>query len=187
MDELLEKRKSLYGFEIREPDKRRSGPAYDIKQLWQRSHEIICLALQGHNQKSIAEILNVHQVTVSNTLNSELGQKKLSSMRESRDEEFIEVSREVSKLSEKALKVYDEIFDNDTVSYSLKKNVADTVLMDLGGHRSPTKIDTRTLNVSATAEEIIEFKRRGVAAAKESGMLVEITPKELNETQATAE
>ena len=161
---------------MREPDQRRSARegSFHIKQLWQRSHEIIGLALQGHNQKVIAEILNVSEVTVGNTLNSDLGMEKLSNMRKKRDENIVDVQKEVAKLTEKALKVYDEIFDSETASLNLKKAAADTVSMDLAGHRAPTKIDTRSLHLTATAVEIEEFKVRGIAAAREAGMLVVI-------------
>jgi predicted transcriptional regulator len=175
---------------MREPDRRRTdrGSCYDIKQLWQRNHEIIGLAVQGFEQKEIANILGVHPVTVSNTLNSELGMKKLSELRKCRDEDIVKVSEEVARLAKKALDVYEDIFDNDTVSYKLKKDAADTVLMDLGGHRAPTKIDTRSLHMTATAEEIEEFKKRGVAAARETGMLVELPEEaEHSDTKGTTE
>lgn len=185
----LEKRTSLYGFETRDIDKRlterKSTP--DIKSLWQRSHEIIGLALQGYKQKDIAILLGITPGTVSNTLNSELGEKKLSAMRKKRDEGLVDVSKEVVRLSEKALEVYEEIFDSDTVSYNLKKDAADTVLMDLGGHRSPTKLDTRSLHVTATPEEIGEFKRIGLKAAKDSGFLIELDEESENVTEKSAE
>ena len=53
----------------------------------------------------------------------------------------------------------------------LKKKTADTVLMEIGGHRAPTRIDSRNLNVTANAEDIEEFKRRGIEAAKAAGLL----------------
>ena len=176
MEAALSMQETLYGFEMREPDLRRTNRegTHDIKQLWQRSHEILGLLLQGYKQVEIAEMLNVHPVTVSNVANSKLGKEKLSKMRSERDEEFIEVSKEVSRLAEKAIKVYEEIFDNDTVSFNLKKETADTVLMDLGGHRAPTKVDTRSFSMTASMEEINEFKKRGLEAAKAAGMLVEV-------------
>ena len=172
------KRNSLYGFEMREPDLRRTSGknSYEIKQLWQRSHEIINLALLGHPQKDIADILKVTPLTVSSTLNSELGMKKLSKMREERDEDAIKVSERITELQAKAFKIYNEILDDvqNVIPIKLKKETADTVTMDLGGNRAPTKIDTRSLNLTATTEEIEEFKKRGIAAAKESGMIIDL-------------
>jgi len=173
-----EARSSLYGFEVREVDNRRterdSRGSYNVKTLWQNSHEIIGLALQGHSQVDIATTLGVSTATVSNILNSELGQEKLSAMRKKRDGEFIDVSKRINELAEKAMKVYEEIFDSDTVSYTLKKSAADTITMDLGGHRSPTKIDTRSTHLTASLEELEEFKRLGHKAAEESGLIIDI-------------
>jgi len=173
---MPEKKKTLYGFEVRVPDRRRTErkAAYDIQQLWQRNHEILGLALLGHDSKDIALLMGVHPVTVSNTINSTLGKEKLSRMRKERDEGIINVSEKVAEMSAKALEVYEEIFNNETVSLSLKKQTADTVLMDLGGHRAPTKIDSRNLNVSATTEELEEFKKLGKIAAKEAGFLIKL-------------
>jgi hypothetical protein len=56
----------------------------------------------------------------------------------------------------------------------MKKETADTITLDIAGMRAPTKVDTRTLHAHATLEEINEFKRRGLEAARESGMLVTV-------------
>lgn len=179
------KRNSLYGFEMREPDLRRTSGknSYEIKQLWQRSHEIIGLALQGHSQKDIATILKITPLTVSSTLNSELGMKKLSKMREERDEGIIKVADRITELQAKAFEVYKEIFENKdeegiagagSISMKLRKETADTITMDLGGHKAPIKVDTRSLNITATTEEIEEWKARGIEAAKDAGMLIDL-------------
>ena len=171
-----EHRQSLYGFEMLSTDGRRTDRTgtHDIKSLWQRQHEIVNLAIQGMKQNKIAEQLEVSPVTVSNALNSTLGREKLSKMRKGRDEEAVKVSEEVARLSAKALEVYEEIFDSDNASLTLKKTTADTVLMDLAGHRAPTKIDSRTVSMTATPKEIEEFKRRGIQAAKDANMPITI-------------
>ena len=167
---------SLYGFDIREPDLRRveERKTYDIKALWQRSHEILALAIQGMKQVEIAEILNITPQTVSNTLNSDLGKQKLSVMRKGRDEKAIEISEKIDTLAKKALDVYNEIFDNEdgTINYDLQKKTADTVMLELSGHRAPTKI--QSFQATATIQEIEEFKKRGIQAQREAGMIIDI-------------
>ena len=169
---------TLYGYEIRDVDGRRvpegEERTVDIKMLWQSNHEILCLALEGYKQTEIARILNIHPATVSNTLNSTLGKQKLSDMRKERDKEFISVSDKVRILTEKALKVYYELLESDRSSDSMKKEVADTIVLDIAGMRAPTKVDARSIHAYVTSEEIEEFKRRAIQAAKESGQLVEI-------------
>jgi len=169
-------RSSLYGFDFREPDLRRveDRKTYDIKSLWQRSHEIIALAVRGLKQVEIAEILDVTPQTVSNTLNSDLGQQKLSLLRRGRDENALRVSERIEYLTQKALDVYEEIFENKdkTIPYKLQKETADTVALELSGHRAPTKI--QSFHATATLEEIEEFKQRGLKAQREAGMIVEV-------------
>jgi len=184
----VQTRNGLYGFEFRDVDKRRVDPeerkTYEVKQLWQRSHEIVNLAARGYKQTEIAEILNITPQTVSNTLNSELGQHKLSDIRLERDEEAKKISEKVRILTKRALEVYHEIFDDESGECSLrdKKAAADTVLLELSGLRAPTKIQSQHVSTTLTLEELEEFKRRGIQAAKESGLVIEVVPKEIPET-----
>lgn len=189
--EGVQTRDGLYGFEFRDVDLRRVSSeekkTYNIKALWQRSHEIINLAARGFKQVQIADILNIHEQTVSNTLNSELGQKKLAELRGARDEEAKITIEKIRVLTDKALQTYNEIFDNEDGQATLKdrKDVADTVLLELSGLRAPTKIHTSSVSTVLTAEEIENFKNRGLKAAKEIGLdIIDVTPKEPNETES---
>jgi DNA-binding CsgD family transcriptional regulator len=171
--------KALYGFEMRAVDNRRSGreSCHDIKQLWQRSHEILGLALQGLKNTEIAKILNIHPQTVSNTLNSTLGKEKLSNLREGRDEHYKELSERVIELTHKSLDEYEKIFNTPNIDPELKKKTADTIVLEVAGMRAPTRIESKSFSMQATAEEIEEFKRRGIEAARESGKLVVLESK----------
>lgn len=170
-------RRSLYGFEIREHDHRRDDSGrktHEIKQVWQRNHEILRLALLGHKYVDIAATLGISAQTVSNTLNSQLGMEKLSEMRAKRDADSIEVAEEVKKLFPKALEIYEEILhsDSDEISFELKLKAANNVLMDLGGHKAPTKIQGQFVHGHLTAEDLNVIKERGKEAAKARGLLV---------------
>lgn len=180
--EGVQTREGLYGFEFRDVDQRRSEErkTYDIKALWQRNHEIINLAARGFKGTEIAEILNIHPQTVSNTLNSELGQRKLSELRLGRDEEAKKTCEKIRVLTDKALSVYHEIFDDDSGESSLKdkKAVADTVALELSGLRAPTRIQNQSVNMTLTREELEGFKKRGIEAAREAGMIVDVEPEQ---------
>ena len=170
------RRRSLYGFEMRAPDQRRNEEGrktHDIKQLWQRNHEILRLALLGYTAPKIAEVLGIHAQTVSNTINSEMGMRKLSALRLERDREAVDVSEEIARLYEKAIKVYDEIISSPQAPLSLKKETADTVLMDIGGHRAPTKVQGQFASEHLVKHEIELIKARGRAAAAAAGQLVD--------------
>ena len=169
-------RNSLYGFDMREDDRRRVSredrKTHDVKQLWQRNHEIINLAALGIKGTEIAKILNISEQTVSNTINSELGMEKLSELRKGRDEKVLDVVEEVKELLPLALKTYKKILDGEEIT-KLQKETADTLLMDIGGHRAPVKIQSENAHLYLTKNDVEEFKKRGIEAAKASGMLVE--------------
>jgi predicted transcriptional regulator len=186
--EGVQTREGLYGFEFREVDLRRVAEGeekktYNIKSLWQRSHEIINLAARGYKQTDIAEILGITPACVSLTLNSDLGQKKLAEIREVRDEDAKKTAEKIRVLTAKAIQTYHEIFDNEDGQASLRdrKDVADTVLLELSGLRAPTKIHSSNISMTLTTEEIAEFKNRGLKAAKESGF----EPIEMKEKDGT--
>jgi predicted transcriptional regulator len=176
--EGVQTRSDLYGFDYRETDLRRVSEGeekktYNIKALWQRSHEIINLAARGYKYTDIAEILGITPACVSLTLNSDLGQKKLSEIRLVRDEDAKKTSEKIRVLTAKAIQTYHEIFDNEYGQATLRdrKDVADTVLLELSGLRAPTKIHTSSVSTILTAEEIEAFKNRGISAAKQSGFI----------------
>ena len=177
--EGVKTRNSLYGFDYVEEDRRRvkDRKTYEIKQLWQRSHEIINLSARGFSNVQVAEVLGICPETVSATINSELGQRKLSEIRLARDEEAKKVSREIASLTNKALKVYNEIFDDESGQVTLKdkKATADTVMLDLSGHRAPTRIQKHSVHTNLTSEELERFKKRGIEAARKSGMVIDVT------------
>lgn len=180
-------RNSLYGFQVRDTDNRRSEnrKAYDIKALWQRHHEIVNLSAQGFSNVQIAKIMNMAEVTISNTLNSSLGEEKLSELRAVRDGDVKETVAKIGILTNKAIEVYHNIFDDESGECTLKdkKEVADKVLLELSGLRVPTKIQSHSLHTVLTPTEIEEFKRRGLAAARESGLIIEgeIIPEKVGE------
>ncbi|MBU2346541.1 MAG: hypothetical protein KJ888_20315 [Gammaproteobacteria bacterium] len=177
----VQTREGLYGFDFREVDLRRVAEGeekktYNIKQLWQRSHEIINLAAQGFKNVDIAEILGITPTCVSMTLNSELGQKKLADVRLGRDEDARKNAEKIRVLTAKAIQVYHEIFDNEDGMATLKerKDVADTVVLELSGLRAPTKIQTSSVSTILTADEIREFKERGLKAAKSANLPIDV-------------
>lgn len=175
----IQRRDNLYGFEFREEDGRRSEErkTYNIKQLWQRNHEILNLVSQGLNHNLVAEIVGVTPACVSQTVNSDLGKAKLSEIRQDRDDEAKKNYEKIRVLTAKALLVYHEILDNETGEATLKerKDVSDTVVLELSGLRVPTKVQGSYLSTTLTKEELEEFKDRGRKAIEQSGKTIDIT------------
>lgn len=175
-------RKNLYGFEFRERDKRRANedgkPGYNIQQLWQSNHEILNLAAMGLKQKAIAERLGVSEVTVSNTINSDLGMAKIAKLREQADEAVTDVMTEVAKMLPRALEVYDEILHGNNSS-EIQRKVADTVVMDISGYRAPAR--SQSIVTHMTADEVREIREAGDAAMKSAGIIMDIDYEEAEE------
>jgi len=187
----LQTRNNLYGFDFLEPDKRRRSDQYtgenpeplkyEIKQLWQRSHEIVNLSACGYKNKEIAQILNISPVTVSNTLNGELGQHKLSEIRQDRDRDAKKTVEKIRVLTDKALNVYHEIFDNESGNATVKDQiaVANTVTLELSGLRVPTKVQSHSVHTTLSKDEIESFKKRGQSAAKDIGIVIDVEHEEV--------
>lgn len=175
-------RDDLYGMEYREEDERRvpaeERKTYDIKSFWQRHHEIVNLASQGFKQTEIAEILHLHPQTVSNTLNSQLGKEKVSELREILDGDTKKRLAQIAILTERALETYYEIYENKDGQATLKdrKEVSMHIINDLSGLKVPTRIQANVRATILTVDEIAEFKARGLAAAREAGLVVDIEP-----------
>jgi len=175
--------KSLYGFPVREKDARRSSERkrYDIKGLWSRHKEIINLDSLGYKGTEIAKMLGIHPVTVSMTLNSTLGSEAKLTIRDERDEEYSQLREEVMDLTRISLDKYREILTREDASYKLQIDVANTVTLDLAGMRAPTKIQSTSMVLGK--EEIAEFKKRGIEAAKLSGHLIEVSSESSESTE----
>jgi predicted transcriptional regulator len=183
----------LYGNLIRENDLRRVSredkSTYDIKSFWQRHHEICNLAAQGFKQTEIAYILGIHPQTVSNTLNSTLGEEKLSIIRKERDEDAKLMVERIRVLRDKALKVYQKLFDgvdeegtpvDSTISQQL--HAADVVTLELAQLKAPTKIQATSTHTVLTGQELLAIKERAIKEAKNCGLVIEVEAEEVNET-----
>lgn len=178
----MKRREGLYGYEFREWDNRRKplevvgrGKNFNITQLWQVNHEIINLSARGFKQTEVADILNIHIDTVKRTLGSELGMKKMSEIRLERDNEAKKVSEKIRVITNKALKVYHEIFDDESGECGLKDKgeFAKHFLNDMSGLRAPTKVQSVSAHFTLTDEELNGFKERGIKAAHEIGTVIE--------------
>jgi DNA-binding CsgD family transcriptional regulator len=148
---------------------------HDISKLWQRSHEILRLAFLGYKHKEIALQLGISPITVTNTVNSSLGKDKLNLMRGAKDAETIDVALKVQELLPKAMQVYEDILTGNLADLKLKKQTADVIVKDLGGHAAPQRIEGKFGHIHAilTPEELNNVKERGRLAALKEGLLIE--------------
>jgi DNA-binding CsgD family transcriptional regulator len=166
--------KDLYGNTVRDGRRKTDGrKSFDLQQLWQGNHEILNLKLLGYSNRQIAEAQGCTEATVSNTVNSSIGKEKLNAMRAARDEGTLDVMKEVEERVPEALNVYDEIIVSDKASLALKKRVADTILLDICGHRAPKRIEGKLAHGHLVDPELLKIlKENGRKSAEACGDLV---------------
>jgi len=167
----------MYGFEnLKKRDRRRAEPGkkkmYQIKNLWSQHNEMLRLKLLGVSNVRIAEMLGMSKEMVSIVMNSDIAKAKLKVMEGARDAETLDVAIEIKKMIPKALKIYEEILEDQEgrISMSLKKNTADTIVKDLGGYEAPKKLAVRHFSV----EDIEAIKQRGKMLASEMGNIIDV-------------
>ncbi len=165
----------VYGNTTRDKRRKVGGSRKnELKNLQSKNHEILNLDSVGMKGTHIAKALGVSKVTVSNTLNSSVGKEKMRIMRGAADGTALKVQDRIQGMTEKALDVLEKILDNEDerASLSLRRNVARDVLIELGGHGAPKKLDVRSATTVITPEFLDELKQQGKRAAEECGMIV---------------
>ncbi len=139
---------------------------YQIEQMWELHHEVCRLALIGMKQIDIANHLGVSPVMVSYTLRSPIVQRQLSQLKAVRDLEAIDVSKEIQDLAPRAVKVLEELMENELPNIKLK---AATDVLDRAGHAAVRTLRTENIHAHFTADEISDIKKR----AREVGLLTD--------------
>jgi hypothetical protein len=150
--------------------------------MWRRHHEIVDLHMSGFKGVDIAKILNIDPQTVSNTINSILGEAKIEELSTIKDGNTKLRMEQIRILTDKAIDVYHEILDNEAGEATLKdrKEAADLVLKELSGLRVPTVIKATSTNLTLTGQELTDFKARGLAAMREAGLIAPEEPKQIS-------
>lgn len=152
----------------------------DVQQLWGAHKTILDLSAVGFKNREIAEMQGVTPQTVCNIRNSELGQERLRLLSKLRDQESVDVMREVTRLLPKALAVYEEVLDDETASRALQVKVADTLICRISGHEAAKKLDVRSVHLNG--DDLAALRARGKEAARLQGILVQDTELEPNKS-----
>lgn len=145
---------------------RRRNPAgnqhYEIKQVWERQHQIARLLVLGWNNKQIAKHLGITPQTVSNARNNPEVMRKIELLRARADEGVISVSQRIQELAPRAVEVLNELMENSDFS---NRRLASQDILDRAGFGAVTKMAIATTKL--TVEDIEEVKRR----ARERGYI----------------
>lgn len=105
---------------------------YQLKRLRGIHHQIIRMSAQGMKGVDIAATLDVTDVMVSYTLNSEIGRQKLAVLNGEADMSSIDVMREFSSLAPLAMEMVEDILLNTAAKDSDRLMAADKILSGAG-------------------------------------------------------
>lgn len=144
---------------------------YQIQHLWEQHHRMLRLALLGLSYKDIARQLGVTPITVSNCINSSLGQKILSEMRGAANKDAVDTAAKLRQMNEAALKVLEEILEDEEAPRALRAKVAMDNLSRTG---FAPQINVRGVmdHRHFGSEDIERIKLLALEAAKRNGCLV---------------
>lgn len=149
----------------------KGGYGYELKKLRSRHHQIIRLKASGKfKNKEIAEIVNVTPQTVSNTLNSELAQRKMAQLQDDIDDQFMDLMAELRKLAEVGVEEIRDALLNETVSKEERLDLAQD-LLDRTGYGKTSNLNINKRQV--TDKDIEEIREEAKKEAEESGKLEE--------------
>jgi hypothetical protein len=139
--------------------------------MWEHHHEILRLAIMGHSRDEISEKVGCTPQTVTNTLNSRLGQEKLALLRAERDTSCTDVASAIRELAPRALEIMSEVMENGTTPAGVRL-AASKDLLDRAGFAAPKQVQVTSVTAHLTHDEIKELKDRAMATATAQAIVV---------------
>lgn len=155
---------------------------YQPKALNAQHHEILRLNLLGWSAVRIAEELKCTTAVVSYTLNSGLGRQQSTLLKAEADINSVEVAKAIREMAPKALETLREIMEDTENSATVRARVADSIL-SRAGFDPIKKIATGKLETELTIDDLEVIKHNALARAIESGIVLDVSPEVLNESE----
>ncbi len=163
----------------RRPRKYGTGPGagkggnhrgWQVAEMWDSHHEIARRLLLGEKNTEIAKAMNCSVQQVGNVKNSPVVQDKLTIMRAARDAGTIEVAQDIQSMAPIALQRIREALETGEVCG--KQLTAANILkesnniLDRTEGKPTQRIDSRSLSMTLTGDDIQMIKDRAKALAK---------------------
>ena len=143
---------------------------YELQKLRARHHLIISMSARGMNNKDIAAALNISEVAVGYTINSELGQLRLGVLMGQAEVDTIDMIQEFAALAPIALEVAEEVMLDPYEKTSDRLNAVDKILNGAGyGKKVDLGISIQLVGDDEIRAAKEESRRKGRAA----GIIVE--------------
>lgn len=139
---------------------RRNIPEQPLNHMWERHKEIARRLLCGERQADIAKALNMSLSRISIICNSPIFKHHLDRLSHGRNEEAIDIQRNLQHNAELASQILNQILSNKVEAPThLKARVAMDAL-DRGGFPKVSISKNENVNVTLTADKLEEIKRK---------------------------
>lgn len=158
---------------------------FQVTKIWNTHQEIIRRHVLGQKGTDIARALGLSPVTVGYTINSPVVKEKIAELQADRTSTVANMQERIADLQSDAIDYLDTLIHDDNCDRRLRFSVAKDIL-DRGGNSKITKVQTSSLNVSLSGEEIQKIKQRGLEMAREAGLVqqAEVTIETIQEEEA---
>lgn len=158
-------------------DRRRnlSGRKYQPKQLNEKHHEILRLAMLGYSNVEIAERLSCTPATVSIVRNSGLGRQQASLLKAEADHSALETAKRIRELAPDAIEAIQQIMMNEELPANVRLSAAKDVL-DRAGYAAPKQVNVSSTTLNLTGDDLEGLKAIALQRAQANGMVIDVSP-----------
>jgi len=153
---------------------RKIQPIQPLTYLWEKHKEIARLEVTGLRPKDIADRLRMTYCRVSIIMNSPVYKEFRNSLSGKRDEEALDIKKELLRGAEKGVQVLNDFLNDREVPAKTKATIAMDFLDRTGFGKSST-VNTTVTNVFCTSSRIEQIKeaQRALMSGM-SGRVVEV-------------
>lgn len=131
---------------------------YEIKQMWERHHQIARLLVLGWSNMQVATHLGITPQTVSNARNNPEVKRQIDLLSARADNSIVDVSKRIQDLAPRALNVMEEVMDD--AEFSTRRLAAKDIL-EMAGYKAISRLAIATARLSA--EDIEDIKARAAS------------------------
>lgn len=166
-------------------DRRRnlSGRKYQPKQLNEKHHEILRLAMLGYSNVDIAKRLSCTPATVSTVRNSGLGRMQASLLKAEADHSAIETAKRIRELAPDALEAIQMLMRDEEAPAHVRLSAAKD-LLDRAGYAAPKQVNVSSTHVSLSGEDLEGLKAIALQRAQMNGLVIDVTPEDSEEEES---
>lgn len=142
---------------------------YEVKSLWENHHSMLRMLALGRSNTDIAAAHGVTPQTISNLRNSPIARTKLSSLRETLDNEAIDIGTRIQEFAPTALRLLEEVISGEVEAPIAIRAKYASVHLGRAGFGEVHKV--ASINTHLSRDDIELIKLRALEAASDAGLI----------------